>query len=54
MPRLRHFETGVVVSVADDSLSRLGAEWVPVEPVQRPVVESIVRPTTARRKKITS
>lgn len=29
MPRLRNVETGVVVSVADATASRLASEWAP-------------------------
>jgi hypothetical protein len=29
MARLRHAESGVVVSVTDEKATRMGAEWVP-------------------------
>lgn len=32
MARLRNLNSGAVVNVADDRVSRLGAEWVDVEP----------------------
>lgn len=31
MARLEHVSTGVVVSVADEKVSRLGAEWRPID-----------------------
>ena len=31
MPRLRNAVTGVAVSVSDDTATRLGREWQPVE-----------------------
>lgn len=50
MPRLRHSDTGVVVSVSDETLLLLGAEWVPVEPAQRPAVPAAKAPATRRKK----
>lgn len=54
MPRLRHIDTGVVVSVSDETLLLLGAEWVPVELAQRPVADKPVKAATTRRNKTTS
>lgn len=36
MPRLRHAVTGVVVSVSEDTATRLGNEWEPAEATTAP------------------
>lgn len=37
MPRLRNVNTGAVMSVSDETASRLGSEWVPAEKPAEPV-----------------
>lgn len=43
--RLRNTDTGVVVSVSDDTAARLGSKWAPVDDV--PAKAS--KPATRRR-----
>lgn len=31
MPRLRHSQSGAVVSVSDETAARLGSEWEPAD-----------------------
>lgn len=42
MARLKHAVTGVVVSVANEKLERLGSEWLPVDAADP--VEEVVEP----------
>lgn len=52
MPRLRNARSGAVVSCSEETASRLGSEWVPVDrpapEAPAPVKKAAVKPPVER------